>query len=269
MISRIVPLLAVIAVITLLSFVIAMKKRKVLFLEWNKRTSITLATIVLVFYVSYSLYYAFGRGVYLYLLHTDICTMLYPWTVISLYLNARKVLRVLYPLTITGGFLELATSKMTFSPDHAFDEISSFIRHTTLVVISIYIMINETSYKWKYFGYTVIWFFSFIAYILLVLGIPYAITGDKRFGSFSMAVMPSAFEEVNVSWTGTVISGSYVVLKWWGHPFGTIGLIIVAFIVGSSAALSGVITSKYQVERILKVNYLWTKQMNHIEQMQH
>lgn len=261
MIGRIIPLLGVLAVIGLFAFVIVAKKRKVLFLEWSRKTSIILATLVLVFYVSYMIYYAIGKGVYLYLLHTDICTMLYPWVTISLILNARKILRILYPLSITGGFLELATSKMTFTEEHAFDEVSSFVRHTTLVVISIYIMINEVDYKWKYFGFTVIWFFSFIAYVLLVLGIPYAVTGDKKFGSFSMALMPSAFEEVNVSWTGTVISGSYVVLKWWGHPFGTIGLIIVAFIVGSSAALTGVITSKYKVEKIIKTDYLWTKEL--------
>lgn len=189
--------------------------------------------------------------------------MLYPWISIALIFRIKKLKTILFPLAITGSFFELATQQMTFASDQAFEEIMSYIKHVMLLLAGIYILINQKNYHWHEFAKTMIWFTAFIVYILLVVGVPYWVTGNPKFGTFSMSLIKTSYgnklpdgtiEGIQVSWTGkNIITKEFAVLNSLGYPFGTIALLIASGIFGSSATLAAVISSKYEVKETRQI----------------
>lgn len=251
MLARIIPLITMLALIALFTFVVHVKRtRGYQYLYWNKKTSMFLGLTIITFHLAFTLYYVIAKGAYLYLLHTDLCTMLYPWVAACLFFNKRRMLAILMPLAITGGFFELGSQKMFFRSE-AFNEVTSWIKNVALITIGIYILINEVNYKWKTFLYSVYWIIGFMFYIILVTGIPFWVTHDQRFGTFSMGIIITSYWAVNASFTGKdALVQEYGVLGGFGYPFGTIALLIVATLFSSSLALGAVLTSRYKIKKI-------------------
>ncbi len=245
-------MISVLLIIAFFVFLIHNKKRNIQYFETNKTTSLIYGLTIITLHIAFTAYYAIGNGVYLYLLHTDICTMLYPWVSIALIFNFKKLQTILFPLAISGAFFELFTQQMTFGKDFAFNEIMSYAKHIVLILAGIYILLNQKNYKWIEFWKTITWLMIFILYIILVTGIPYWVTGNPKFGTFSMGFVEPSYEDVNASWTKTVMVSEYGVLKSWGYPFGTLTLFVIADLFGAAVSLSAVISSKYKIKQVNK-----------------
>lgn len=248
MLNRLLPILAAAILVALLIFLFVRKKLNIKvgsktfaqksYIQLNRKLEIALGSSLLALQISFIIWFVVTKGAYLYLLQTDLCTMLYPWIGISLIFNFKKVQKLIMPWIIVGGIFELATMKLTYLSENLADEIPSIIKHILLVLSGIYILMTVIKFTWKDFGFSLVWIICFIIYIILVQGIPFWVTHDPRFGAFSMALIESSYKEVNVSWTDKsfIVSEYSVLNSLGGYPGGM--LVMYAAAVGVVALTS-------------------------------
>lgn len=252
MLARILPLSILILIGSGFAYIFLNKEK--FKLEWNKNINIALASTLLSLHLFSVYLIAIYHSAYMYFLHTDICTMLYPWITVSLLLNKKNWVKPILPWAIVGGFLQIATETTDNFYADRLDFVLTLIKHIILLVLALWVAFTIDSYVKKDIRNSFIWVFSFMFYVFVVVIIPQLITGNEKLGIFSFALSPSTYKVIDAAWRSDKVFNQalYKVLNFVGYPYGT----LLLYLVGSGLSLLtsvGVISLKKSLSNNIEI----------------
>lgn len=234
MLGRILPLSILILIGS--GFVYLLYNKQKLKLQWNPTINRISASLLLSLHLFALYLIVIHHTAYMYLLHTDLCTFIYPWLSIALFFNKKKWVKPVLPWAIVGGFLQIATETLDNFYADRLDFVLTLIKHIILLSLALWLTYTIDVYEKRDLLISFIWIFGFIGYVFIVTIIPQLITKNEKLGIFSFGMSSSSYRVVNAAWKeGKVFDQSlYGVLNIVGYPYGT----LVLYAIGSGLSYS-------------------------------